>query len=115
MREKQKRLGTGNQDRLISDSTTLVVLGCYFLSSRVVLFLYQCSSVCICGSNALIRQTRADSAAAIPAGAGRGGAAAPAPRRGIPRATAPRGARVLAGRSRAGDSRCENRIRHAGA
>src|SRR6195256_1067193 len=89
----------------------LVVLGSYFPSSKVVLFLYPCSSVCIRGFKALTRLTRVDIAAAILAEAGRAGAGAPAPRRGIPRATAPRGARVRAGRSRAADSRCEIRVR----
>src|SRR2546423_14347545 len=93
----------------------LVVLGSYFPSLRVVLFLYPCSSVCIRGLKTLTRLTQADIAAAILAEAGRGGAGAPAPRREIPRATAPRGARVREGRNRAADSRCENRGRHAGA
>src|SRR5882762_9529511 len=115
MRKKQKRLETENQDRLNSDSPTLVVLGCYYPSSRVVLFLYPCLSVCIRGFKTLTRLTQADIAAAILAEAGRGDAGAPAPRRGIPRATALRGARVRAGRSRAADSRYENRVRHAGA
>src|SRR5882762_11759335 len=115
MRKKQKRLEIGNQDRLNSDFATLVVLGNYFPSSRVVLFLYPCSSVCIRGSKALTRRTPAGTAAAILAEAGRAGAGAPAPRRGIRRATAPRGARVREGRNRAADSRCEIRVRHAGA
>src|SRR5882762_10445736 len=115
MRKKQKRLEIGNQDRLNSDFATLVVLGSYFPSSKVVLFLYPCSSVCIRGFKTLTRRTPADIAAAILAEAGRAGAGAPAPRRGIPRATAPRGARVRAGRNRVGDSRCESRVRHAGA
>src|SRR5712664_3962544 len=115
MRKKQKRLEIENQDRLNSDSTTLVVLRCYFPSSKVVPFLYPCSSVCIRGFKALTRLTPADIAAAILAEVGRAGAYAPAPRRGIPRATAPRGARVRAGRNRAADSRCESRVRHAGA
>src|SRR6267378_4592301 len=115
MRKKQKRLEIGNQDRLNSDFATLVVLGSYFPSSKVVLFLYPCSSVCIRGFKALTRRTPADIAAAILAEAGRAGAGAPAPRRGIPRATAPRGARVRAGRNRAADSRYGSRVRHAGA
>src|SRR5467141_273237 len=83
MRKKQKRLEIGNQDRLNSDFATLVVLGSYFPSSKVVLFLYPCSSVCIRGFKALTRRTPADIAAAILAEAGRAGAYAPAPRRGF--------------------------------
>src|SRR6267143_3755128 len=115
MRKKQKRLETEKRDRLNSDFAMLVVLGSYFPSSKVVPFLYPCSSVCIRGFKALTQLTRVDIAAAILAEAGRGGAAAPAPRRGIPRATAPRGAQVRAGRNRVGDSRYESRVRHAGA
>src|SRR6266576_3155868 len=100
MRKKQKRLEAEKRDRLNSDFAMLVVLGSYFPSLRVVLFLYPCSSVCIRGFRAITRLTRVDIAAAILAEAGRGGAGAPAPRRGIRRATAPRGARVRAGRSR---------------
>src|SRR5258708_39481492 len=101
MRKKSERLEPGGLDRLNSNPTTLLVLGCYSPSSRSLLFLYQCSSVCICGFKAFIQPTQADSAAAIPVGAGRAGAGALAPRREFRRATMPPGARVRAARSRA--------------
>src|SRR6266478_5355340 len=113
MRKKQGRLQPHSQDRSNSDSTTLRVLECYSLSSRSLLFLYQCSSVFICGFPPITPPRRADSAAAIPEGVGREGAGGRAPRREFPPATTPRDAPVRATRSRAGDSRYENRVRRA--
>jgi len=115
MRKKQERLKPHGQGRPNSDSATPHLLRRWFLSSDFLLFLYQCSSACICGFKAFIQPRKLIAPLPFRWELGEQTLARGLRSWSFHEATMPPGARVQAARSRAADSRCETRVRRAGA